>query len=118
VKRILVVDDEPGITEVLQGILSDAGYQVVTASDGRGAISEATALPPDLVLLDFMMPVANGGDVLQTFRSHPDLQRVPVVLMSALDQVGVEGRAQGHAAVLRKPFRSDELRDGVAAHLH
>lgn len=82
-KRLLVVDDELAILEALQEVLSSEGYAVSTASNGAEGLLRAAEHPPDLVLLDLMMPVMDGWEMLRRMQEDPQLQRVPVIIMSA-----------------------------------
>lgn len=107
--RILVVDDEPDIAEVVQSVLEAAGYDASICSNGQQAIDLLGAgTPPDLVLLDVMMPYKNGYEVLDWMREHDGLSTTPVVMMSAAVP---EKREGGHPwdAFLRKPFTLEQL---------
>jgi two-component system alkaline phosphatase synthesis response regulator PhoP len=107
-KRVLVVDDEPKILEVVRDYLADAGFAVSTAGDGRAAISQAGAAPPDLVVLDLGLPGLDGLDVAR------ELQRrapVPIIMLTARgDEVDrVLGLELGADDYLVKPFSPREL---------
>jgi CheY-like chemotaxis protein len=80
---ILIVDDEFGIVEALEGFLQDEGYRTATALNGRVALEKMSAERPALVLLDYMLPVLPGPAVLEAMKADPHLREVPVVLMSA-----------------------------------
>ena len=108
---ILVVDDEFSVAEVLEAILTDAGHDVVTASNGRQGLERAREKRPNLVLLDFMMPIKSGPSMLKELREEPGLRDVPAVIMSSLPESTVAQSAKGaYVAFLRKPFK---LRDVV-----
>ena len=103
---ILVVDDEFGVAEVLQSILTDAGHEVVTAINGRQGLERLRKTPPDLVLLDFMMPIMDGRAMLKELRADPIHREIPSVVMSSLPESTVAEAANGlYAAFLRKPFK-------------
>jgi two-component system OmpR family response regulator len=107
--RLLVVDDEPTILELLSGSLRFAGFDVVTAASGREAVRAAAASRPDLVLLDVMMPDGDGFEVVDRIRSWgPEL---PVIFLTARDQVPdrVAGFALGADDYVTKPFSLDEV---------
>jgi CheY-like chemotaxis protein len=112
-KTILVVDDEFDIVDVLSDLLTAEGYRVVTASNGREGLTRAAEAHPDLILLDRMMPVVDGAEMLRLLRQEPELDRIPVIMMSA-----AEGRrlAQelGCSAFLKKPFDLNTLLETVA----
>jgi two-component system OmpR family response regulator len=107
--RLLVVDDEATILELLSGSLRFAGYEVVTAASGAEAVREAAASRPDLVLLDVMMPGGDGFEVVRRVRdTTPD---VPVIFLTARDEVSdrVTGFDLGADDYVTKPFALDEV---------
>ena len=103
---ILVVDDEYGIAEVLEVVLADAGHEVITAINGRQALERLRERQPDLVLLDFMMPIMDGPAMLKRMREEPAFRHIPAVVMSSLPESAITEAAGGtYTAVLRKPFK-------------
>ena len=118
---ILVADDDPTIVRLLTLALEQDGFRVVTASDGEAALRLARLEHPDLILLDWQMPNADGMEVTRRLRNEPDpaLRDVPVVLITA--QSGPENTAAGFAAgvtdYLTKPFRPAHVRARVQAWL-
>ncbi len=111
---VLIVDDEFGVVEVLEAILTDAGYRVTTAADGRTAIKRMQTEHPDIVLLDYMMPVMNGCAVLDVMQTDGRFSDISVVMMSSLDEEVISRKLQGYCKFLRKPFRLEELLDTLA----
>lgn len=107
--RILVVDDEPGTVDVMIAVLTDARYVVTGVADGRAALASMASMAPDLVLLDFVMPVMDGGETLRTMRASAELATVPVVVMSGLPEAIVKRKCRKYEDFLRKPFSLDEL---------
>jgi two-component system OmpR family response regulator len=107
--RLLVVDDEATILELLSGSLRFAGFEVVTAASGAEALRVAAASAPDLVLLDVMMPGGDGFDVLRTMRAGGPA--VPVIFLTARDAVRerVAGLTLGGDDYVTKPFSLDEV---------
>ena len=105
VLTILVVDDEFGVAEVLESILEDEGYRVVTAINGRQGLARFAEGIPNLVLLDYMMPIMGGAAMLAAMRADPMLAAVPVVMMSSLDEATVRQECGDAVGFLRKPFR-------------
>jgi len=107
--RLLVVDDEPNILELLSASLRFAGFDVVTATNGKDALVQAGATSPDLVVLDVMMPGMNGFDVARELRRSGD--RVPVVFLTAKDSTEdrVEGLTIGGDDYVTKPFSLEEV---------
>lgn len=117
---ILCVEDEPHIRAMIAEELRDAGYNVVSASDGTDALKALASHTPDLILCDVDMPGLSGLDVLQEFRScFPDLSDVPFVFLSALaDRVDViSGKQAGADDYLTKPVDFDVLLATVEARL-
>jgi CheY-like chemotaxis protein len=103
---ILVVEDEFGIAEVLESVLVDAGHDVVTAINGKQGLERLTEKPPQLVLLDFMMPLLDGPGMLRAMRNDPAYRDIPAVIMSSLPESAVAGAANGlHSGFIRKPFK-------------
>jgi CheY-like chemotaxis protein len=103
-RTVLVVDDEFGVAEVLQAILEDEGYRVVTAINGKQGMMRLAESAPDLVLLDFMMPIMNGAAMLAAMKSDPALASIPVVMMSSLGEESIAEVARDYAGFIRKPF--------------
>ena len=113
--RLLVVEDEQTILELLSGSLRFAGFEVMTAASGAEALRAVAASRPDLVLLDIMMPDGDGFEVLGRIRSSgPD---VPVIFLTARDGVRerVAGLALGGDDYITKPFSLDELLERIRA---
>ena len=110
-ETILVVDDDPDIARFVEVNLRSAGYEVVVAGDGEAALTQASVLRPDLVLLDVMMPKKNGFEVCQLIRANADWQSIKVILLTAKGRdVDVEkGMAMGADTYVTKPFATREL---------
>ena len=106
---VLVVDDEFGIAELFEAILTDKGHRVLTAMNGRHGLEMLAQGPADLVFLDYMMPVMNGAAMLAALLAHPTFRRIPVVIMSAMPETGVAERCSGYSAFLHKPFRIGQV---------
>lgn len=105
--RILIVDDEQDILETLRLILEMEGYSVETASTGQQAIEKMSALVPDVVLSDVMMPVMNGLELLKRLQAHPQHRAIPVIITSA-GSIDAE-KLRGSCAFLKKPVDLDVL---------
>ena len=112
-KTIVVVDDEFGLAEVLAATLSEVGFRVHTATNGVQGLDVMAEHPPDLVILDFMMPFLDGPGVLRAMRLNPRLASVPVVMISAMPESAVRARSSTYVAFLRKPFGFDALLGAV-----
>ena len=111
---VLVVDDEFGIVDVVETILADEGYRVLTASNGKQGLVRLSEEKPDVILLDFMMPILGGGDMLRAMAAEPAYQRIPVIMMSSLREEAVAERCKGYAGFLHKPFRVAAVLSTVA----
>jgi len=109
--QVVVVDDTSINRILLSGILEDAGYHVRVASNGLDAITEITADPPEVVLLDIQMPELNGYEVCRRLKALPRLASIPVIFISALDEVSekVKGFEAGGSDYVTKPFESAEV---------
>ncbi len=112
---ILVVDDDPASRELLNGLLCAEGYAVRTAAGGMEGLTMAASVPPDLILLDVMMPVMSGYDVCRQIRTDPLLQETPVVLITSLNDANarLRGIEAGADDFVSKPFDLSELRARV-----
>ena len=108
---VLVVDDNVLNVKVFEGLLRVHGYEVITAFDGREALSKIDQYAPDLVLLDVMMPELNGYDVCVRIRQNPATAGLPVIMVTALDKVTDRqtGMAVGADEFLTKPVEMDKL---------
>jgi CheY-like chemotaxis protein len=113
-KTILIIDDEFGILEVLESILSDAGFKVISAINGQDALTRLQETIPDLVIVDFMMPLLDGAGVIEAMRANDKLSAVPVILASALPEKAVIERCVGYHAFLRKPYKTERLMEEVS----
>ena len=100
---ILVVDDEPAIAEMLQDLLEDEGYQVVTAGNGHDGLACVAQVRPQLVLSDVMLPGLDGRAFCRALQADPAYRSIPVVLMSAAAAPEAQDGC-AYAAFVRKPF--------------
>jgi len=109
--RVLLIDDDPHIRELVTVVLEEEGYEVHTAPSGVVGLSMADAEPPDVALLDLEMPGMNGYEVCRILRHGPRTRRIPVVLMTASDDPALnrEAYAAGADACVPKPFRREGL---------
>ncbi|MCL4184201.1 MAG: response regulator [Burkholderiaceae bacterium] len=110
-RRILIADDEPNIVVSLEFLMKREGFEVVTATDGEAALAALASAPPDLVLLDIMLPRMNGFEVCQRIRANPAWRHVKVLMLSAKgrDTEIAKGLALGADAYVTKPFSTKDL---------
>jgi len=86
-KRVLIVEDEPDIREAMAEAVADAGFAVITAENGSAGFDKAIAEKPDLILLDIMMPIMSGQEMLQKLRQDQWGQHARVVMLTSMDDV-------------------------------
>ncbi|HEX6817459.1 MAG TPA: response regulator transcription factor [Ktedonobacterales bacterium] len=113
--RVLVVDDDPRITNLVRRVLAYDGYNVVVAATGEEALSRSLEAPPDVIVLDVMLPGFDGLEVTRRLRSAGD--KVPILLLTARDAIPdrVHGLEAGADDYLVKPFAPEELLARVKA---
>jgi DNA-binding response OmpR family regulator len=110
-KKILVADDEPSIVTALEFLLERNGYQVRVARNGEEALQAIERDPPDLVLLDVMMPIKSGYEVCMRIRERPEWAHMKVVMLSAKgrDSEVAKGLGMGADLYVTKPFSTRDL---------
>lgn len=114
VDRILVVDDIIDNSFLLQTVLEGEGFQVEVADSGRAALDKIEVAPPDLVLLDVMMPGMNGFEVTRRIRQNPSLPFIPILLITGYSEpTASEGFDMGADGFIRKPIDFDQLLDRI-----
>jgi PAS domain S-box-containing protein len=115
--RVLIVDDDRRILDLLVDLLEMDGYEVLTAPDGAEAIELALSFNPDVIISDVVMPVVGGLELCRRLKQEPGTANVPVLLISGLirsDEAGIEGLNAGADDYLDLPFRNEELLAKVA----
>ena len=107
-EKILIVDDEEDILELVNYNLSKEGYRVVCAATGEDALVEAKAQLPDLIILDLMLPGVDGLDVCRSMRMDPATTKIPIVMLTAKGEESdiVSGLELGADDYITKPFSS------------
>ena len=110
-RAILIVDDEEDVLDLLQLVFETSGFEVRRAATGKAAVSAAYEQPPDVVLLDVMMPEMDGWQVLRTLKADERTRHIPVVMLSARAErrdkmIGLQEGAEGYIA---KPFSPAEV---------
>jgi len=114
---VLVVDDSPAYLRLVQYILEEAGYRVVTARDGDEALSRAVHDQPDLIACDILLPRRDGLAVLQALKQRPETRDIPVYIFSSLGDEEYIAQAYAAGAVGREPVSTGRLVDEKSAHL-
>jgi DNA-binding response OmpR family regulator len=118
--NILVVDDTKENLKILANALGNEGYRVRPALSGPVALEAAKTEPPDLILLDIMMPGMDGYQVCRALKRDPLLKDIPVIFISAMDQVAdkIKGFQAGGVDYVSKPFQTEEVLSRVGTHLY
>lgn len=115
-KRILVIDDDPDVVGLVKAALKYEGFQIDTAVNGKQGLELAQANPPDVIILDIMMPEMNGGEVAKRLKAHNTTSTVPIIMLTALSEKKYMKAALFDLGVefyVIKPFQPDDLIDKV-----
>ncbi len=114
-KRVLVIEDEPNISEALRFILTRNGWAVDVSADGLGALARLRADPPDLLILDLMLPDVSGFDILKALRAEDQTRALPVLMLTAKGQMADRAEAErlGATRFMTKPFANSEVVEAV-----
>ncbi len=117
--RILIVDDSPELLSLTDAILSAAGYEVISYTEGLIALQIMELMPPDLIILDITMPQIDGYEMTRRIRSNPKWDMLPILLSTALDRSQAAlGLECGADDILSKPFSVEDLLVKVSLLLH
>ena len=116
-KHVLIIEDEPNIIEAISFILSRDGWQVDTHSNGHDAVAVVRARAPDLVILDVMLPVRSGYDILTDLRAQPETQDLPILMLTARGQARDRELAEkaGASRFMTKPFSNADVIEALNA---
>ncbi len=119
-KKILIIDDDVDIIDLVENRLKKNNYDVITANDGDNGIKKAIQLKPDLIIMDVMMPQMNGGEAVKLLKSNEVTKNIPVLFFTAmvsyssnsteLEQINVNGQLY---PALMKPFEPNKLLSAV-----
>lgn len=109
--KILIIDDEPEITEIIETFLTEAGYKVAVENSALKAVSKAKKFKPDVVLLDIMMPGSDGYAVCKELKQDPDFADTPIIFLTGKDREDDLGRSfqSGGDMYIKKPFSCERL---------
>ena len=109
--KVLVIDDEPEITDIVETFLTEAGYVVSVENASRNAAVKARQFKPDVVLLDIMMPEMDGYQTCQAIKQDPELVNVPIIFLTGKDRTDDMGRSfkVGGDMFIKKPFSCERL---------
>ncbi|HSG77200.1 MAG TPA: response regulator [Burkholderiales bacterium] len=115
--RILVVDDDESIRDLLRLHLTSAGYEVEVAADAIAAGYKVLKSPPDLIITDVRMPHMDGFEFVAALRADTTVPRIPVIFLTSVEDGDARGRELGAVGYITKPVRSDRLLSLVAQHV-
>ena len=112
-RHVLLIEDEPNITEAMRFILARDGWTVSSHADGATAVNAVSRAKPDVVVLDVMLPGKSGYDILRELRANPDTEGLPIMMLTARGQVKDRERAEsfGVSHFMTKPFSNREVLD-------
>ncbi|MEO1733177.1 MAG: response regulator [Pseudomonadota bacterium] len=116
-RTVLLIEDEPNITEAIRFLLTRDGWKVQTHANGADAIDMIRKIAPDLVILDVMLPGKSGMDIIKDLRDHADMKHLPVLMLTARGQSRDREMAEqaGVNRFMTKPFSNAEVLDAVRA---
>ena len=110
-KRVLVVDDEVTIAKLVGLIVAEMGYQVDTANNGAEALQRIAQNKPDVVILDLIMPVMTGEELIQEIQANPELSDIPIILLST--RQSARGYKKDAFPMIPKPFEPSNVKEVV-----
>lgn len=118
-KKILIVDDEADILEILKFVLEAQGYECITASDGEAGLNLAREINPDLIILDVMMPKINGYKISRLLKYDSKYKDIPILMVTARSQEEdkIIGEETGADEYITKPFQVDYVVEKVKSYL-
>ena len=119
IETILVIDDSPTNLEILHDVLGSAGYEVLVEMDGASGIEQVESNPPDLILLDVMMPKIDGFETCRRLQANPSTKNIPIIFITALTEAEekVKGLGLGAVDYITKPFEQEEVLARISLHL-
>ena len=114
-KRILVIDDDPTLLKLAQGVLHSNGFDVIASADAPNGLETAMKQKPDLIVLDVMMPIINGFNICRLMKSQKALKHIPIILLTSRSTKADQdiGTEVGADAYLSKPFKTEEFLDKI-----
>ena len=123
-RKITLIDDDIEFCQATQILLESLGYEITLAHDGKKGLEKIREVKPDLVILDVMMPEMNGYDVCVVLKADPELQKIPVILLTGVDKAFFQTGYSKHMGMMTeaddyiaKPVEADELAERVASFL-
>ncbi|MFH1771199.1 MAG: response regulator [Candidatus Omnitrophota bacterium] len=111
--RILVIDDDPDIVEVLRARLEANDYSVLSASDGEDGLIKIRQEAPDLVVLDIIMPRMDGFNLVKEIKANKETRDIPIIILTAKDKMRDLFEMEGVSEYMVKPFKTEELLEKI-----
>jgi CheY-like chemotaxis protein len=110
-KKVLVVDDEPGIVKIVELELKFYGYEVITASSGKEGLEKCKRMKPDAVIMDIMMPGMGGNQAAEELKSDPSTSHIPIIFLTGMVTTAEVPKdlVMGDQYLLAKPFKCEQL---------
>ncbi|RKE80446.1 response regulator [Epilithonimonas arachidiradicis] len=116
-KRVMIFDDDEAILEVLQLVLSNAGYEIEVSNTSNDVLADVSAFQPDIILMDHHIPAIGGIEATRLLREHGDFGRIPVLYVSASNNIEKYKETSGADDYIKKPFDIDHLEAKIANYL-
>lgn len=113
--KVLIIDDDEQVTNLLKKYLSAAGYEVIGITDSSRAMQAVNAMRPDLIMLDLMMPQPDGFKLCQMLRADPKFSHTPILIITAMEISNSDATVFGANGYLTKPFNFDDLVSTIEA---
>lgn len=111
--RVLIVDDDPALTGLLTLFLRDAGYDTLAANSGQRALEMVQHDPPDVILLDLMMPIVSGSAVCRQIKADEATRHIPIIVVSGDGRADFKTAEVGADACIVKPFELDDVLESI-----
>jgi len=112
-KKILMIDDEPELVDIVKKRLEASGYDFIGSYDGVSGMEAAVKGKPDLILLDVRMPRMDGYTFIKEIRVNKDLKKIPIIVLSIVDQLSEVFRLEGVIDYIEKPFDTEDLLEKI-----
>lgn len=118
--KILIIDDDTDTTNLLESMIRAKGHEPISVNHSTSAVDVANSTHPDLILLDIMMPGINGIQLCKLFQSIPELKHIPIIIVSALNDIGSRKDAANAGAkdFITKPLRPADLAEKISTLLN
>ena len=117
-KKILVIDDDPALTRMVDSYFTSHGYEVIVAFDGDEGLEKIKADVPDLIILDVQMPKMNGYTFVHEMKKIPQSENIPIIVLTAKQGMAEIFKVEGVKDYITKPFAMEKLLESIKKHIH